>query len=182
MKLVKKLLFSKQSVLSWILILIIITLVSGHWLVPTNKRQTFRIFQFDSESYDKGFYACETVTGLTAFPNVNWEKKTNSFTTVDTEITKGGSNLSIEVEGDTAKVLTDTAVESGIAVGDDFNVLRNDDNTLSLGFESEVLAGNWGINLISINKKTGLGIWTKTKLRDDLFGNPSGQVYYLKCL
>lgn len=182
MKLVKKLLFSRQNILLWILVLVIILLMSGHWLIPINKKQAFRLFQFDSESYDKGFYACDTVTGLTAFPNYNYEKKTNSFVTVDAEITKGGSKLSIEVEGKTAKVLTDTAVESGVAVGDDFNVLQNDDNTLALEIEGGLLPGNWWINLISINKKTGLGVWTKTKLRDDLFGNPSGQVYYLKCL
>ena len=182
MKQIKKLFFSKQSILSWLLLFVIILLISGHWFYPINKKQTFRLFQYDSEQYDKGFYACETVTGLTAFPNINHEKKTNSFVTVDAEITKEGSKLSIEVEGDTAKVLTDTAVESGIAVGDDFKVLRDDDNTLSLGLEGGLIPSNWWMNLISINKKTGLGVWTKTTLRNDLFGNPSGQVYYLKCL
>lgn len=183
MKILKQLTFSKHAILTLLLVLVVVSLLSGHWLLPIGKKQSFRVYQFDSSELQKDFYACKTIAGLTAFPNVNWEKKTNSHTTIDTQISTTGSRLSVEVEGDIAKVITNTAVEMGIAGGDEFKVLRNNVENLVIRFESDGgVIGYWSINLISINKKTGLGIWTKSALRDDLFGNPSGQVYYLECL
>jgi len=181
MKALKKVLFSRQSILPWSLVLIIVVFVSGHWLMPISKKQTFRIYQFDSSGYQKDSYACKTITGLTAFPSMNQKGENDGFVTIDTQITTSGSKLSIEVQGEVAKVLTDTAVGIGVAEGDEFEVLKNNSDNLAIGFESKG-PGNWFISLISINKKTGLGIWTKSALRDDLFRNPSGQIYYLECL
>ena len=115
---------------------------------------------------------CEAVVSTGLYANTIGEKR------ILAELARGTDKISIQVDGDVLYFLTRAGFNLGEATGAKFQVLQNSEEQIQ-AISSE---GGNTVDVFTLNKKTGLAIWTKAR-SIDLFsgGNPSAQSFYLMC-
>jgi hypothetical protein len=118
---------------------------------------------------------CESIVSAVIFGNTIDDKG------ILAQLDKGTDKISISIEGDTLYFLTGASFKIGEARPAQCMIMHNT--------TEQVLAicptpSNFGftVDTITINRKTGFAVWTKTR-SDDLFsgGNPAAQSFYLIC-
>lgn len=118
---------------------------------------------------------CESLvfTEMSSSKNSSYEKDG-----VKGEVLKGTDKIAIKIEDKTIKFLTRASLELGTAEGRPFNIIKNDEKELiALDIDD-----NEGIvNTFLLQKKSGLGIWTKGRLKPFLRDYPDTQSFYLIC-
>lgn len=160
--------------------LLLIAFVLGGSLVYVFVPKKKVVSLFPYETTNTYSLSCSTELGAVMFPQVNYEE--NALEKVEAEIVTEGSNIALEVDGDTLKFMTATSVEVGQMDPAEFAIFRNDEEVL-VALHYEKAAGTRSISdTFVLNKKTGFGVWTKSST--SFFGNdmPDGQVYYLRCI
>ena len=118
---------------------------------------------------------CESIISAIIYGNTIGDKG------ILAQLDKGTDKISISIEGDTLYFLTGASFKAGEARPAKCQVMHN---TVEQILAICPTPANFGftVDTITINRKTGLGVWTKTR-SDDLFsgGNPSAQSFYLIC-
>jgi len=115
---------------------------------------------------------CEAVVSTGLYANTIGEKG------ILAQLARGTDKISIEVDGDVLYFLTGAGFNLGGAKGAKFQVLHNSEQQI-LAITSE---GGKTVDVFTLNKKTGLAVWTKTRFLDFMSGgNPSAQSFYLMC-
>ena len=97
------------------------------------------------------------------------------------QLDKGTDKVSIEIEGDTLYFLTGASFKVGEARPAQCRIMHNTDEQILAVCPTPTNFG-YTVDTITISRKTGLAVWTKTRSAD-LFsgGNPSAQSFYLIC-
>ncbi len=99
---------------------------------------------------------------------------------VKAELSKGTDKLAIEIENDKLYFLTSAALNAGGARGDAFSILKNTDSQL-VAVHNGLNGPSSDLNIITVNKKLGLGIWSKITPEYFVTNTPQVQSYYLEC-
>ena len=117
---------------------------------------------------------CKAIVSSHLFANTIKERN------ISAQVKEGVDEISIEIEGNTLYFLTGASFNLGEAKAAKFQVIYNT--------EEEVLAicpqqtAGYTVDIFTLNKKTGLAVWTKTRSFDLLSGStPSAQSFYLIC-
>lgn len=93
---------------------------------------------------------------------------------------KGTDQVAIEVEGDALYFTTKAAFEAGqVRDKSPFKVLVNSESQL-VAIDYDESLGAY-INVFALNRRTGIAVWSKSRSRDFLTGNPDVQSYILSC-
>lgn len=122
--------------------------------------------------------SCTEKLGSTFFPSS--DLNSNQHGRIDAEISKGGMKLAIEINGQILRLLTTTAVESGMQDAADFTILRNNKRQLvAVYYPTEY--PDAGINSFVLNKSNGYAVWSKLKPSLLYVEQPDSQMYYLEC-
>ena len=97
------------------------------------------------------------------------------------QIEKGTDKVSISIEGDTLHFLTGASFKAGEARPAQCQIMHNTDEQILAVCPTPTNFG-FTVDTMTINKMTGLAVWTKIRSAD-LFsgGNPSAQSFYLIC-
>lgn len=99
---------------------------------------------------------------------------------IKAELSKGTDKLALEIEDDKLYFLTSAALNAGSARGDAFSVLKNTDSQLVAVYNG-LNGPSSDLNIITVNKKLGLGIWSKITPEYAFVNTPQVQSYYLEC-
>ena len=97
-------------------------------------------------------------------------------------LNKGTDKISIQIDGDTLYFLSGASFETGEAKPAQFKIFHHSKEHLLAIISEETPAGGYTVDIFTLNKKTGLAVWTKTRSSELFRGNiPSAQTFYLKC-
>jgi hypothetical protein len=118
---------------------------------------------------------CESIVSAVIYGNTLGDKG------ILAQLDKGTDKISISIEGDTLYFLTGASFKTGEARPGQCQIMHNTDEQILAVCPTPTNFG-FTVDTITINKKTGLAVWTKTRSAD-LFsgGNPSAQSFYLIC-
>lgn len=132
-------------------------------------------FPYTLDSIKTENYACEALTGTYMYADKDEG--------VVARASKGTDKLAVGVKGDKLKFLTQASLEIGFVEGDEFDIIKNDGERLVAIYSSldQTLGGYDGISVFILNKKNGIGIWSKTNQNQFLNDNPGTQGYQLHC-
>lgn len=146
-----------------------------YYFKPT-KTQYITDFPFIINDHLKGQtnLGCESLvfTEMSSSKDSSFEKDG-----VKGEVLKGTDKLAIKIEDKTIKFLTRASLEAGTAEGRPFNIIKNDEKEL-IAFDID---DEGTLNTFLLQKKSGLGIWTKGRLKPFLRDYPDTQSFYLIC-
>jgi hypothetical protein len=97
------------------------------------------------------------------------------------ELNKGTDKISIEIEGNALYFLTGASFKAGQVRPAPCRIMHNtDEQVLAICPTSSTFG--FTVDTITINRKTGFAVWTKTRSNDLFSGeNPSAQTFYLIC-
>jgi len=129
-------------------------------------------FPYTLDSSGKQSYSCEALTGTYMYGDENEGIIAKTF--------KGTDKIAIEIENDNLKFLTGAAVGIGNAEGDTWNIVKNNDKNIVAVYNglNEPLGD---FNIFMLNKKNGIGVWSKIETNLILTDNPGAQAYHLIC-
>lgn len=122
--------------------------------------------------------SCNTKVGAVLFPKaLSTDKKKE---TVEVELVRGGSKITLEINDKEVKFLTNTSLETGSMEPAIFNKIEDSkDSLIAVNYQEGTITSS--ISTLTLNKRTGLAVWNKSHPKS-LFGdNPDGQTYYLQC-
>jgi hypothetical protein len=95
---------------------------------------------------------------------------------------KGTDKVSIQIEGDTLYFLSGASFGIGEAKPAQFKIVNQPQEQV-VAIRSQEMIDGYTIDIFTLNKKTGLAVWTKTRSNDAISGGtPSTQSSYLKCM
>jgi predicted transcriptional regulator len=92
-------------------------------------------------------------------------------------VNEGTDSLAIEIQNDVLYIMTNVGFESASAKRAEFEVVSNSDETV-LAVTSE---GERTVDVFTLDKTTGMAVWTKTRSEDLIFGSPTAQSFLLTC-
>lgn len=118
---------------------------------------------------------CEAVVSAGLYANTIQNKG------ISGELSKGIDKISVRIEGNILHFLSGASFETGEAKTAQFQIIHNSDEHVS-GILTQKTAFGLTVDIFTLNKKTGMSVWTKTRSSDMLAGGtPSAQSFYLKC-
>jgi len=103
---------------------------------------------------------------------------------------EGTDKLALKIKDKTMSLQTGASVEAGMAEPSEFVILQNNNNTLlAIWFHNNEASNDafsrLDVHTFLLNKKSGLGIWTKSNSRPNIFIDerpiPEVQSYFLRC-
>jgi hypothetical protein len=118
---------------------------------------------------------CESIVSAVIYGNTIGDKG------ILAQLNKGTDKISISIEENILYFLSGASFKIGEARPAQCKIMHNThDQVLAICPTSSTFG--FTVDTITINKKTGFGVWTKTR-SDDLIsgGNPSTQSFYLIC-
>ncbi|OGG02407.1 hypothetical protein A2Z33_05090 [Candidatus Gottesmanbacteria bacterium RBG_16_52_11] len=122
-------------------------------------------------------FSCSPLIGTTLFPET---RPGDEQFDVEASAVRDSTSIALEVEGDTLKFLTNTSVETGSMEPAKFQIIENTDKRLTaLGLTEGTTDRT--INALVVDKKTGLGVWSKTSTTSLIPDVPNSQAYYYSC-
>jgi hypothetical protein len=97
------------------------------------------------------------------------------------QLSKGTDKISIRIEGNILHFLSGASFEIGEAKAAQFKIISGSDEEVTAILPQETALG-YTVDIFTLNKKTGLAVWTKTRSYDAWSGGaPSAQSFYLRC-
>lgn len=118
---------------------------------------------------------CEAIVSAGLYANTIQNKG------ISGELSKGTDKISVRIKGNILHFLSGASFETGEANAAQFQIIHNSDEQVS-GILTQKTAFGLTVDIFTLNKKTGMAVWTKTRSSDLLAGgNPSAQSLYLKC-
>ena len=118
---------------------------------------------------------CEAIVGAFLHANTTEDKG------VLGEVFKGTDKISLQIEGDILYFLSGASFKLGEAKPVLFKIIHNSEEQV-LAILPEQTTFGYTVDIFTLNKKTGVAVWTKTRSYDSFSGGaPSAQSFYLKC-
>lgn len=96
---------------------------------------------------------------------------------IEATVGKGTNKVSLAIKDDkTISFLSGASFNTGNVGGVDFTIVKNDDKELVVAMYNDT-----SMNSIVLNKKNGLGIWSKSRSDFPTYDAPSADLSYLIC-
>jgi len=161
---------------TWIVLVAVVAIAAVAYFVykPIGGGGKYKIsFPFTQSVASNSTFACEALidSSVTGSPV---EYLTNG---IEATTGKGTNKVSLQIKDEkTLSFLSGASFNAGDVGGVDFSIVKNDDK--------EIIATMWNgssMNSIVINKKNGLGIWSKSRSDFPTYDAPSADLSYLIC-
>lgn len=160
-----------------IILTVLVTAVFSSFLTYILKPIEIKVpHPYTSELLRSNSFGCTSLIG-------SWITKGDGNTEpndIKAELSRGTDKLALEIENDKLYFLTSTALNAGSARGDAFSILKNTDSQL-VAVHNGLNGPSSDLNIITVNKKLGLGIWSKITPEYAFVNTPQVQSYYLEC-
>lgn len=92
----------------------------------------------------------------------------------------GTDKLALEITGETMRLMTRASLERGNTSATELTVVLNDaEQIVAFAMPESIPTGS--ANSIVVNKKTGFGVWTRTRAAGIFADVPDSQTHYLRC-
>lgn len=163
---------------NWFKILGLAGLIVLSWYFFQNNdvsKNTLKIpFPYTLSVQQETTFACEGLISA-GIVGSSEEYLTNG---IEGSVEKGTDKIAMEIKNDQfLTLLTSASVEAGITEGDEMAIIQNtSEKLMAVWFNEDV------ISTVVLNKKNGLGIWSKSNPDFLVYEAPYGSVIYLKCL
>lgn len=168
---------SKNKNFGSILVVIIVILAIGLYFYfqgynPFSKKLKVD-FPYTSNISQNVSFACESLV----YSDVIGSPTEYLTDGIEGEVKKGTDTIAMTIKDeDTLSFLTGVAVKAGTSEGDNFRIVQNNDEKLMA-----VWFNQYVINTVVLNKKNGLGVWTKSDPDFITYDAPHGSIIYMIC-
>ncbi|MBU0650046.1 hypothetical protein KJ605_00105 [Patescibacteria group bacterium] len=129
-------------------------------------------FPFTTDVSNSTSFACESLASATV---IGGQK--SYINGIEAQVEKGTDAVAMSIKDEETLVFTSgTAVKAGMAEGEEFMIIQNDNKTLmAVSFPGKA------INTVVLNKTNGLAAWLKGNPEFPLYEAPYGGVIYMVC-